>query len=142
MDQLPRYTMERLPENPSKAEELAHWQEFLAQLPPCSYLAMFLAESTGPLESAMRADISTELISDLRKRRGEALAEMVKARADLDSVTEATQEQRKFLRLTKHELVKAREELAELRKPLRTLLASVDNAHAMACNAVLKVGAA
>ena len=45
-------------ENPTKAEELAHWRQFLADLPPCSYLALYLKGSDGLLEHYMAQDMS------------------------------------------------------------------------------------
>ena len=54
-------TEEALPDTCSKADELAHWQTFLGQLPPCSYLALYLNGSTPILEDAIRNDMSVEL---------------------------------------------------------------------------------
>ena len=72
-------------DNPTKAEELAHWRQFLATLPQCSYLDLYLRGSEAILEQYMAQDLSCELIRDIRRSRDEALRDTSEANRARDA---------------------------------------------------------
>ena len=121
-----------LSDNPTKAEELAHWQEFLATLPPCSYLALYLHGSTELLQRAMSNDESTELIPALRRGRQEALADMAAANKAAAEARETREAVKRDVLAAKRELHDCREELRNVRDAAASLLRSSEAAYAKA----------
>lgn len=61
-----------LTENPSKAQELQHWDAFLATLPRESYLAMYLDGSREVLAQRMGIDMACELFTELAQLKTQA----------------------------------------------------------------------
>lgn len=118
---MPTVTITQLPENPSKADELALWREFQSTLPPCSYLALYLKGSDDLLANAMRDDMSTELISAIRANRMDALREESNAiaaaktaRAERDRVAGELKELQRKCTYLRDELIRIADESSAL----------------------------
>lgn len=126
-----------LKEGCSKAEEMAHWRQFLADLPPASYLALYLAETEELLEWAMANDMSVSLVKDSRRRQVEAEAEARQAEARLQQLLE----QNKMLDLAqtrlKREGARLREELRKTMEYCQTLSREAAEAYAKAVKAAV-----
>lgn len=102
-----------LTENSSKAEEIAHWQAFLATLPANSYLALYFQGSTEFLENAMRNDMAIEGARDLNNRRLLALGECLDAEKRLKQLTEQRDTLEAAVRRLKREASQIRDALED-----------------------------
>lgn len=92
-----RPSLDPLPEFPSKAEEMTHLREFVAQLPFHSYLRSFLEGADEFAERAMLQDLSIELLSATRRARSELnedihrmAKELEKMRSERDALKKET----------------------------------------------------
>jgi hypothetical protein len=133
-----RRFLESLTDNPSKADELAHWQTFLGQLPPCSYLALYLDGSTPILDEAMRNDMSTELIPALRRARGEAQEAVREVREQLRQLRDERDALQRELLGLRRDAVRLRDSFEEARSAARILLRQAEDSHAKGVNAVVR----
>jgi hypothetical protein len=128
--------LEALPDTASKAEEIAHWQTFLGQLPPCSYLALYLNGSTPMIEDAMRNDLSTDLIPALRRARAEAQEDVREVREQLRQLHEQRDSLQREIAGLKRDAVRLRDSFEEARSAARILLRQAEDAHARGVNAI------
>jgi septal ring factor EnvC (AmiA/AmiB activator) len=127
-----------LPETASKADELAHWQTFLGQLPPCSYLALYLNGSTPILEDAMRNDMSTELIPALRRARAEAQEDVREVKEQLRQHRDERETLQREIAGLKRDAVRLRDSFEEARSAARVLLRQAEDSHARGVNAIVR----
>jgi chromosome segregation ATPase len=134
--------MNRLPDNPTKADELAHWQAFRAQLPPCSYLALYLAESDDTLRYAMANDESCDLIATIRKERSRALEDCAVVRNELTALRMERDKAQNEYRQLARALCTLRDELRDSANAAQSLAMSAMAAHARAVQSVVKMQAA
>ena len=126
-------------ENPTKSEELAHWRQFLAALPPCSYLALYLKGSDGLLEHYMAQDMCCELIQSIRRERDEALRDASEANKARDAARGERDKMDRAVQQLRHEAARCREELRELSQAAQTLSIAAQQSLQRAVNTVAKV---
>ena len=126
-------------DNGTKADELAHWRAFLATLPECSYLAMYLHGSEAMLEDAMRLDMSTELIPALRRARCEAQEAVREVLAQKAKLQTDVAELRGEVSVLRRVAVTIRDDAADAKRAIASLLRDAENLHARAVNAVVRL---
>jgi hypothetical protein len=125
-------------DNPTKAEELAHWRQFIASLPPGSYLALYLKGSDTLLEHYMAQDMCCELIQAIRSERDEALRDASQANKARDTSRTERDKMDKAVQQLRHEAARCRDELRELSKALQTLSIAAQNSLQRAANVVAR----
>jgi uncharacterized coiled-coil DUF342 family protein len=126
-------------DNPTKAEELAHWRAFLAALPPCSYLALYLKGSDALLEHYMAQDMCCELIQTIRRERDEAMRDASEANKVRDAARGERDKMDHAVQQLRHEASRCREELRELSQAAQTLSIAAQQSLQRAVNTVAKV---
>ena len=126
-------------DDPTKAEELAHWRQFLAALPPCSYLASYLKGSDATLEHYMAQDMSCELIQCIRRERDEALRDASNANKARDAALLERDKTDRAVQQLRHEAARCREELRELCQAAQTLSISAQGSLQRAVIVVTRV---
>jgi hypothetical protein len=110
--------MDRLPENPTKAQELEHLRSFLALLPRGSYLAGMLQGAADLAELWMSQDVGFELLPALRAANEETLRETNEGTLRLTRLREDLRdEERKRARILR--------EYAEIRVACDSLISSL-----------------
>lgn len=130
-------TIDRLIDNPSKVQELEHWTSFLATLPPCSYLALYLQGSTEHLRAAMANDVCCELLPAVRRGMYEA------QEAERDAIKAQHKAQEELATLQRHvtvlrrELVGIREDLRKAKESAQTLARCAAESFESAVHAVV-----
>jgi hypothetical protein len=129
--------MDRLSDNATKADELAHWRAFLATLPAHTYLGLYLAGSDAVLEHYMRDDVSCELIPEIRRGRNDALEDAARANAQRKRAIEERDRLHREVRELRAEAVRLREELQDLARAACTLSRQAADAHAKAVATVV-----
>ena len=86
--------MNPLPANPSKAEEIAHFNEFVNALPKGSYLYSMLHDAVATVANNIRNDFACDPLKETwEKQREEAAAldKLKKQRADLEEANRQAQ---------------------------------------------------
>jgi len=126
-------------DNPSKADELAHWCQFLASLPPCSYLALYLTGSDTLLEHYMAQDMPCDLIQTIRRERDEALRDASEANKVRDAARLERDAMDRAVKQLRHEAARCREELRELSQAAQTLSVAAQQSLQRAVNVVARV---
>jgi hypothetical protein len=81
-------TMNALNNNPTKAQELAHWESFVATLPKGSYLADYLDGSTDILRGEMSSDMGLNLIAEILRCKEQARRDADEAMQRLKKLAE------------------------------------------------------
>ena len=130
--------MQRLTETCSKADELNHWRKFINQLPPCSYLALYLQDSIPMMEDAMRNDMSCEALSDLRKQRATAQADVNDIRTLLAELRAQRDTLKREIDGMKRDAARLRDSFDEAKSAARILLRLAEDAHAKGVHVILK----
>ena len=126
-------------DNPTKAEELAHWRQFLATLPQCSYLDLYLRGSEAILEQYMAQDLSCELIRDIRRSRDEALRDTSEANRARDAARLERDNMQTAVEQLRRDAARCREELRELAQAVQTLSIVAQHSLQRAVNVVARV---
>ena len=135
----PRFREGTMAENPTKAQELAHWRQFLTALPPCSYLALYLKGSDTLLEQYMAQDMCCELIQTIRRERDEALRNASEANKLRDAARLEHDKMDRAVQQLRHEAARCREELRELCQAAQTLSIAAQGSLQRAGNTVARV---
>jgi hypothetical protein len=126
-------------DNPAKADELAHWRQFIASLPPCSYLALYLKGSDALLEHYMAQDMCCELIQTIRRERDEALRDASEANKARDTARLERDKMQAAVDQLRRDAAKCREELRDLTQAIQTLSIAAQNSVQRAANIVARV---
>ena len=129
--------MTTLADNPAKSQELDHWREFLATLPPCSYLALYFRESVPILENAMRNDWSCEPVSEIRRSQLQALQDLDDILARKRKEAESLEKLQRETGALRRAICRLRDEFADLSKAAQTLARCATDSHARAVQANL-----
>lgn len=127
----------RVLDNPSKADELAHWQEFLSTLPSYSYLSLYLQGSTDILRQAMADDMSCELLPAVRRRAAEALEQERAALAAKKKAQEELAEVQRQLSASRRDLGNVRDDLRKASEAATTLSRIAGESYQRAVGAVV-----
>lgn len=121
-----------MPSNPTKAQELATWEAFLASLPEGSYLALYLEGSSSVLKAAMAVDMSTDLVSDLLRQRAVAQDELRAVQADVQAALSERDAVKRQVSALSCELARLRGGLEDVARAAQTLAVCAADAHAKA----------
>jgi hypothetical protein len=98
----------------TKAEEIAHYRQFVESLPRNSYLADILAGTVELVEREIRSDMASPLIH-------QSVAARLAAEAETQAVQRQVIAERAALQQAERDTRKARETLDELRQMARRI---------------------
>ncbi len=130
--------MNRLKDNPSKADELAHLREFVAALPADSYLASYFQGAEPFAAAAMANDMPAEPLEDVRRRVSDLHADETRAKASVKELTAQVDalraERRKILTIADY----IREQMREANKHASAAARELANLQTAAANIFVK----
>lgn len=113
--------MKPLPANPSKAEEIAHYNEFVNALPKGSYLYAMLHDTVAAVASNIRNDFACDPLNQTWERQREAVAELDKLNKQKAAVEEENRQAQIALEGRKRDHDRMRKQIDNLRAEARRI---------------------
>lgn len=107
--------------DPTKADEIRTWANFVSALPEGSYLHGMFAGSVGAVEANIRNDFAYDPIPELHRRQNEMAAELKDAAERLAALKAEIKTAEKTLANTARSGEQARDALDAMRKEARRI---------------------
>lgn len=113
--------MSTLTANPSKAEEIAHFNEFVNALPRGSYLHAMLADAVAVVASNISNDFATDPLGEVWERQREELTALAKMKAERAELAESNRVATLAARSLTREMDRIRKAIDDMRAEARSI---------------------
>ena len=121
--------MDRLKDDCTKADELAHFRRFVCSVPSHSYLGIALAGADAQLEKMLADDYSFELLPALQRGRAELREEISQLTKERNAMAAKIAQLKKEAQDVLARTVRARDYAADSIRAVESALADLRKAH-------------